>query len=301
MAEPAQDTASLRFRLYDGTDIGPVTYATSTTVGAVKEAVLRDWPQACARLTCRVRLRPPDVPPRHPSPQERERPEGPGALKLILSGRLLGNEMTLADARTPTDALVTMHLVVAPPKVRRAGALLAARGADACRAAARCSRLARRLRKRPPRTAWPTPRARAAAWCPDNTVKNACKTSARPPLPSFPRRSDPFSSAQLARALQTDSVRAGVVPWRLARQRLHAVGCSGSKSPRSLSPWAALLGAQNVRRRCVSSASGDAHASAAPGVALRGSSVQAPAAAADHRLPPHGRAGRSARPAPAEQ
>jgi hypothetical protein len=28
--------------------------------------------------------------------------------------------MTLADARTPTDALVTMHLVVAPPKVRRA-------------------------------------------------------------------------------------------------------------------------------------------------------------------------------------
>ena len=52
--------------------------------------------------------------------QERERPEGPGALKVILAGRLLGNELTLADARTPTDALVTMHLVVAPPKVRRA-------------------------------------------------------------------------------------------------------------------------------------------------------------------------------------
>ena len=52
--------------------------------------------------------------------QERERPEGPGALKLILAGRLLGNEVTLADARTPTDALVTMHLVVAPPKVRGA-------------------------------------------------------------------------------------------------------------------------------------------------------------------------------------
>jgi hypothetical protein len=52
--------------------------------------------------------------------QERERPEGPGALKVILAGRLLGNELTLADARTPTDALVTMHLVVAPPRVRHA-------------------------------------------------------------------------------------------------------------------------------------------------------------------------------------
>ena len=59
MAEPAQETASLRFRLYDGTDIGPLTYPLSTSVGAVKEALLREWPQAraldeavgCARLT----------------------------------------------------------------------------------------------------------------------------------------------------------------------------------------------------------------------------------------------------------
>ena len=30
--------------------------------------------------------------------------------------------MTLAEARTPTDTLVTMHLVVAPPKARAARA-----------------------------------------------------------------------------------------------------------------------------------------------------------------------------------
>ena len=58
MAEPAQETASLRFRLYDGTDIGPLTYQLSTTVGAVKEALLREWPQARAARSaslCAVR------------------------------------------------------------------------------------------------------------------------------------------------------------------------------------------------------------------------------------------------------
>ena len=51
MAEPAQATASLRPRLDDGTDIGPLTYPLSTSVGAVKEALLREWPQArAARL-----------------------------------------------------------------------------------------------------------------------------------------------------------------------------------------------------------------------------------------------------------
>ena len=46
MAEPAQGTASLRFRLYDGTDIGPLTFACETQVGAIKEALIREWPQA---------------------------------------------------------------------------------------------------------------------------------------------------------------------------------------------------------------------------------------------------------------
>ena len=57
MAEPAQETASLRFRLYDGTDIGPLSYPLSTTVGALKEALLREWPQARAAAPFGVRLR----------------------------------------------------------------------------------------------------------------------------------------------------------------------------------------------------------------------------------------------------
>jgi hypothetical protein len=60
MAEPAQE-ATLRFRLYDGTDLGPLSFPLSTAVGALKEAVLLEWPQACALQACAVRLRPPDV------------------------------------------------------------------------------------------------------------------------------------------------------------------------------------------------------------------------------------------------
>jgi hypothetical protein len=68
--------------------------------------------------------------------QEREAPDGAGALKLILAGRLLDNAMTLEEARTPTDGLVTMHLVVAPAKVRCADrAARAAASAWACAAA----------------------------------------------------------------------------------------------------------------------------------------------------------------------
>lgn len=51
--------------------------------------------------------------------QGRAAPQGVGGLKLILAGRLLDNSVTLADARCPTADLVTMHLVMTPPKVRR--------------------------------------------------------------------------------------------------------------------------------------------------------------------------------------
>ncbi len=47
--------ATLRFRLLDGTDLGPFTFSLSTTVGALKEALVRDWPKA--------RAAPPPAPP----------------------------------------------------------------------------------------------------------------------------------------------------------------------------------------------------------------------------------------------
>jgi hypothetical protein len=38
------DLVELKFRLYDGTDIGPNNYAPATTVGTLKESILAQWP-----------------------------------------------------------------------------------------------------------------------------------------------------------------------------------------------------------------------------------------------------------------
>ncbi|KAK8941654.1 Membrane-anchored ubiquitin-fold protein 3 [Platanthera guangdongensis] len=38
------DLIDLKFRLFDGTDIGPNKYNPTTTVGALKESILTRWP-----------------------------------------------------------------------------------------------------------------------------------------------------------------------------------------------------------------------------------------------------------------
>ena len=43
--EATKASASIRFRLIDGTDIGPKAFPLTTLVSAVKEAVLAEWPQ----------------------------------------------------------------------------------------------------------------------------------------------------------------------------------------------------------------------------------------------------------------
>jgi hypothetical protein len=39
------DLVELKFRLYDGTDIGPNKYAPASTVATLKESILSQWPQ----------------------------------------------------------------------------------------------------------------------------------------------------------------------------------------------------------------------------------------------------------------
>lgn len=43
MAE--DDSIELKFRLFDGSDIGPDKYDPSTTVASLKEVILARWPQ----------------------------------------------------------------------------------------------------------------------------------------------------------------------------------------------------------------------------------------------------------------
>ena len=44
MAE-GQERIELKFRIYDGTDIGHTTYASSTTIAFLKERLIAEWPQ----------------------------------------------------------------------------------------------------------------------------------------------------------------------------------------------------------------------------------------------------------------
>lgn len=46
MAE-GEDRLELKFRIYDGTDIGHSTYMPSTTVANLKQQLVAEWPQGC--------------------------------------------------------------------------------------------------------------------------------------------------------------------------------------------------------------------------------------------------------------
>ncbi|MQM16195.1 hypothetical protein Taro_049149 [Colocasia esculenta] len=42
---PEEDLVELKFRLYDGTDIGPIQYAGASTVQMLKERIFSEWPR----------------------------------------------------------------------------------------------------------------------------------------------------------------------------------------------------------------------------------------------------------------
>lgn len=87
----------LKFRLFDGTDIGPNKYDPSTTVASLKETILARWPQ-----------------------DKEFSPKSITDLKLINAGKILENNRTLAESRVPVGELpggvITMHVVVRPPQ-----------------------------------------------------------------------------------------------------------------------------------------------------------------------------------------
>ncbi|KAL1561539.1 Membrane-anchored ubiquitin-fold protein 6 [Salvia divinorum] len=86
----------LRFRLADGSDIGPSKYSSSTTVASLKETVISQWPQ-----------------------DKENGPRSISDIKLINAGKILENNRTLAESRSPlTEApgdVITMLVVVHSP------------------------------------------------------------------------------------------------------------------------------------------------------------------------------------------
>ncbi|XP_056173270.1 membrane-anchored ubiquitin-fold protein 6 isoform X1 [Syzygium oleosum] len=91
-----EGSIEIKFRLADGSDIGPSRYSPAMTVASLKEKVVAHWP--------------------------RDKENGPKTLndvKLIHAGKILENNKTLAESRLQVGELpggvITMHVVVRPP------------------------------------------------------------------------------------------------------------------------------------------------------------------------------------------
>ncbi|XP_021648117.2 membrane-anchored ubiquitin-fold protein 3 isoform X2 [Hevea brasiliensis] len=89
-----EDIIELKFRLADGTDIGPNKYSPATTVATLKEKIIAQWPKENG-------------------------PKTVNDVKLINAGKILENNWTLAESRMPVGELpggvITMHVVLRPP------------------------------------------------------------------------------------------------------------------------------------------------------------------------------------------
>ncbi|KAI3842334.1 hypothetical protein MKW98_026124 [Papaver atlanticum] len=93
-----EELIELKFRLADGSDIGPNKYNPTTTVGSLKEIIISQWPQG-----------------------KQNGPKAVSDVKLINAGRILENNKTLTESRVPVGEMpggtVTMHVVVQHPMV----------------------------------------------------------------------------------------------------------------------------------------------------------------------------------------
>lgn len=93
---PEEELVELKFRLYDGTDIGPSQYSPASTVGMLKDKIVSEWPR-----------------------DKKIIPKAASDVKLISAGKILENTKTIAQCRAPFGELpggvITMHVVVQPP------------------------------------------------------------------------------------------------------------------------------------------------------------------------------------------
>nr|XP_043637237.1 membrane-anchored ubiquitin-fold protein 3-like [Erigeron canadensis] len=91
-----EEVIEVKFRLADGSDIGPCKYSLTTTVGSLKEMILSQLPQ-----------------------DEENGPKTINDVKLINAGKILDNDKTLAESRSRVSevpgCIITMLLVVRPP------------------------------------------------------------------------------------------------------------------------------------------------------------------------------------------
>ncbi|KAF8378767.1 hypothetical protein HHK36_030116 [Tetracentron sinense] len=95
-----QDQLEIKFRLNDGSDIGPKSFPAATSVATLKESILAQWPK-----------------------EKENAPRTVKDMMLISEGKILANNRTLRECRSPMFSLpggvTTMHVVVQPPSSER--------------------------------------------------------------------------------------------------------------------------------------------------------------------------------------
>ncbi|XP_061376297.1 membrane-anchored ubiquitin-fold protein 4-like [Gastrolobium bilobum] len=96
---PEEEQVELKFRLYDGSDIGPFRYSPTSTVSMLKDRILAEWPK-----------------------DKKIIPKAANDIKLINAGKILENNKTVGQCRVPFGELpkgiITMHVVVQPSQAK---------------------------------------------------------------------------------------------------------------------------------------------------------------------------------------
>ncbi|KAL8471682.1 hypothetical protein ACS0TY_028445 [Phlomoides rotata] len=98
----AQDQVEIKFRLTDGSDIGPKNFPVATSIAILKENIIAEWPR-----------------------EKENSPHTVKDIKLISAGRILENSRTVGECRSPLcdipGGVTTMHVVVQPPMEKEKG------------------------------------------------------------------------------------------------------------------------------------------------------------------------------------
>ncbi|XP_061360901.1 membrane-anchored ubiquitin-fold protein 3-like [Gastrolobium bilobum] len=92
---PEEELVEIKFRLFDGSDMGPFRYSSTATVDMLKQRVVSDWPKGKTVI-----------------------PKAANEVKLINYGKILENNRTVGQCRVPfgefAGEVIIMHVVVQP-------------------------------------------------------------------------------------------------------------------------------------------------------------------------------------------
>ncbi|KAI3435263.1 Membrane-anchored ubiquitin-fold protein [Psidium guajava] len=88
-----EELVDIKFRLYDGSDLGPFQYSSASTIDMLKQRVVSDWPKGKTIA-----------------------PKAASEVKLISAGKVLENTKTVGQYKVPSGDAggggTIMHVVV---------------------------------------------------------------------------------------------------------------------------------------------------------------------------------------------